>query len=119
MKKLTIEQIATEENRKKRGLRDGIYDASAVAETLCVGSEGFHKSSIMRLSGTDKDKIEDFCQKHPDWCVGEAYQCYATFFLSSRPTKFTGSHDGSGFNHGSSNLLTGCPAKLLILAEDD
>ena len=116
---LTIEQIATDENRRERGIGDGVHDVTAVAEVLEIRMEEFHSSTVLRLKDDQKQKIVDFCNKHPDWRVGEAYQCYYTFFLSSPPAPFGGEHTGSGFNHGSANLLTGCPSKLLILAEDD
>lgn len=106
---------------ESRSLNDGIYD---------VGDIGY-----MVVDGETSDNISDDAQKfmdaHPDHVIGSAYQCYAVFLFASPPIllkslrygasnpKQTILHFGSGFNHGSANMLRNCPKNILILAEDD
>ena len=116
MNKLTIEEIGG--MRNKRGIGDGIHDVSEIKEIIELDMEGFYKVE-KNASKEDQKRIVDFCNKYPDFRIGEAYQCYTVFLLSNPPKKFVGKQTGTGFNYGSANLLEDCPAKLLILAQDD
>lgn len=96
-----------------RVLRDGIYEVSDDIEVLELEGEA------QELRAEDRTKALKFMARYPDYYMASAYQCYATFLLSKKPNKFGGEYSGSGFNAGSTNLLSDCPRRVLILAEND
>ena len=119
VKKLTIDDICTSKNRDKRGLDDGIYDVSGLKEICLLDVDGFFTAGDQKYDDKNNNKIVDFCNRHPNWHIAAPYQTFTLFLLSEKPPKFQGRCIGSGFNYGSGNLLKDCPAKLLILAQND
>lgn len=110
------------DENESRGLCDGIYDIGDVEYLVVDGEEQDEISS----------DAQKFMNAHPDHVIGSAYQCYAIFILATPPTLLkslgygtsktdwgSNNHVGSGFNHGSANMLRNCPKNILILAEDD
>jgi hypothetical protein len=93
---------------EKKILGDGIYDVTDI--------------SFYQLEEDDKkdklDEIKLYMEQHPDFVIAHAYETYTTFILEYPPVKL---HTciGSGFNRGSTNIITDCPRSILLLAEDD
>jgi len=93
-------------------LEDGIYDITGI----------FYIESTEDLKDPDVDipiEVEEFMQANKDYVIGCAYGCYTAFIFASCPPLFKGTHVGTGFNYGSTNILSDCPKSILILAEDD
>lgn len=112
-------KITTAENRKNRGLRHGTFDVSTIKEILFVqDAESFYSRHMNELPPPIKQKIVEFCERNPNWAIGEAYQCYGLYLLSEKPPKFKGKETGY-YGRGANTLLENCPSKLLLLAEDD
>src|SRR4030042_1142137 len=103
---------------REKMLKDGIYNVAGIP--FLHIDEGL--DDLDRLDKFDEQVVK-FIADHPDYVVGSAYQCPATFFLGWCPKKASEDHNfrhiGSGFSYGSTNLLANCPNSLLILAEDD
>jgi hypothetical protein len=104
------------ENNKKvenaLHLEDGIYDTT-----------GIDFISIEETNISEKE-ITKFIKKYPNFCVASAYDTYTTLLLSKKPKELDNNWQtkniiGSGFNYGSTNILTNCPKSILILAEND
>lgn len=89
-------------------LPDGIYELDEDIEI--IGGQFWEP---------EDDDVRAFAKKHPGFVVAQAYATYACFLLSRRPKKAQCNVQGSGFNYGSTNIITNCPNRLLILAEDD
>ncbi len=101
---------------ESRWLNDGIYIFSEMDDIEILSID----CGIMDMK--QKDDVDKFIAKNPDWVVGSAYETYHTIFLSKKPDAFDGLIFGSGFNYGSTNLLTGfssAPDNILILAQND
>lgn len=96
----------------ERLLRDGIYNITNI-EYLILDT------NIYDIKGEDVEKIKTFIKKYPGYVVGSAYNTDMTIILSIKPPKFNGKWSGTGFNYGSTNILTDCPKDILILAEND
>ena len=62
--------------------------------------------------------MKEFADKHPEFCIANAYQTEYPIWLSKMPTKKL-NFVGSGFNHGANNVIEDCPKRILICAEDD
>lgn len=60
----------------------------------------------------------NFIKKYPNFVIADAYQTEYPLFLSEMPTKKV-KYIGSGFNHGSNNIIDNCPKRILICGEDD
>lgn len=110
-----LEDIVEQAGETGRHLEDGIYDITAVEFVS---------------SKTDLKKIIDFIKKHPKFWVASAYETDFIILLSHKPLLIGGKygketawekkhHIGSGFNYGSTNILTNLPPAILILAEND
>lgn len=64
------------------------------------------------------NNISEFITKYPNCVIADAYQTESPFLLSENPT-IEVSYIGSGFNHGSNNIIDNCPKRILICGEDD
>ena len=108
------------EEKKKRVLKDGIYDLSRIRETLYLKDiEDHHIYSWCEEGTSLGEEVGQFMEKYPEFRIGCAYQAICAFLLSDPPEIFGGIRKGGGFNYGSTNLLEDCPRSILILAEDD
>jgi hypothetical protein len=67
---------------------------------------------------THFDGMKAFIEKYPEFVVAEAYQTEYPLWLAEKPTKQV-DYIGSGFNHGSNNIIDNCPKRILICGEDD
>lgn len=65
-----------------------------------------------------KKRLTDFITKYPNFVIANAYQTEHPLFLSEKPTVSV-KYIGSGFNHGSNNIIDNCPKRILICGEDD
>lgn len=63
-------------------------------------------------------KLIDFITKYPNCAIADAYQTEYPILLSEKPTVNV-KYIGSGFNHGSNNVIDNCPKRILICGEDD
>ncbi len=61
--------------------------------------------------------IEEFVSKHPNACLASAFETEKYIILSEKPTKIV-EYKGSGFAHGSTNIIDNCPKRILILEEE-
>lgn len=95
---------------QERRLDDGIYDVTGIP--FLVTNEDAEE-------GRRDTEVEKFKEAYPDFVVGHAYETYNVILLASKPEKYKGKWEGSGFNYGSTNILHDCPKSLLILAEND
>lgn len=112
-------KITAAENRKSRGLGYGTFDVSTIKEILFIeDTQSFHEARMANLPSEIKQQIVEFCERNPNWVIGEAYQCYGLYLLSEKPPKFKGKETGY-YGRGANTLLENCPSKLLLLAEDD
>jgi hypothetical protein len=106
----------TDEELQDRCLEDGIYKVPEDVEVLLLTTcEGW-------FAVNDCVEAEPFIAAHPDLVIASAYETGTTFLLSRRVeiADCVGENwVGSGFNYGSTNLLSNCPARLLILAQND
>jgi hypothetical protein len=64
------------------------------------------------------EKLSDFLDKYPNCVIADAYQTNHPFLLERKPT-IKVDYLGSGFNHGSNNIIESCPKRILICGEDD
>lgn len=64
------------------------------------------------------NNLSEFITKYPNCVIADAYQTESPFLLSEKPTVQV-SYIGSGFNHGSNNIIDNCPKRILICGEDD
>lgn len=94
----------------------GIYDMS---EVEYLGINGAPQDLENAKAEDITPELQAFIDKYPNFVLASAYETGATFLLSSEPPRWSGKRMGSGFNHGSTNVLVGCTNKLLILAEND
>jgi len=92
-------------NPKGTHVRDGIYNVSDI-EFLLVNSK-------------DKEATVVWIEAHDKFWIANAYETETIILLAEEPRKFEGSWDGSGFNYGSTNIITDCPKSIMILAEND
>lgn len=64
------------------------------------------------------ENLSNFLNKYPDCVIADAYQTEYPFLLATKPT-IKVKYIGSGFNHGSNNIIDNCPKRILICGEDD
>lgn len=86
-------------------VRDGIYDVTGI-EYICVNNN-------------DLPSAMEFVKKHPGFYIASSYGTTATILFAEKPREFTGGACGSGFNLGSTNIISDCPKNILILAQND
>ncbi len=98
-------QLRSEIEECERTVDDGIYDVTGL--------------EFLEVTGTNDRAIEAFVKKFPGYYLASAYETECDILLSAKPKKFDGRINGSGFNYGSTNVLTRCPEAILILAEND
>lgn len=100
-----------------RMISDGIYDVTNID---FVQFDGDLRFGAYSKTEEGFDEVLAFIEKYSnEFVIACAYQSDQTFLLAQHPHEFKGTKVGSGFNHGSCNLITSCPESLLILAEDD
>ena len=66
--------------------------------------------------------VTKFIEKYPGFFAASAYETHYMILLSAQPKKITQDINwiGSGFNYGSTNVLSGLATKaIMILAEND
>lgn len=100
---------------EERVLSDGFYSLSEEIDVLNV-SYSFDES--------EKQKVRDFVEKYPNFVSANAYETDKYLLLSEKPKKLDTKWEkqnvmGSGFNYGSTNIISNCPSRILILAEND
>ena len=94
-------------------LADGIYDVSDI-QFMYMNDSYYHPEQLPAHA-------IDFINKHPQAILASAYETDGTFILSERPRLLGPVAIGSGFNYGSTNVIS-IPRgveKVLILAEND
>jgi hypothetical protein len=103
-------------------VQDGVWDISNI---------DFIEMSIPYITEGDRwrnpndseieqhtNKLLEFLNKYPNCVIADAYQTEHPFLLSEKPT-IKVKYIGSGFNHGSNNIIDNCPKRILICGEDD
>jgi hypothetical protein len=112
-----------DKNFKGKMIEDGVYDISNL-ETLKVEypihvidgkqrkDEYISKDYIKLISN-----IEEFVKKYPNSYLASAYETESYVIVSDKPSKAL-DYTGSGFSHGSTNLIENCPSKILILEKE-
>ena len=134
--RLTEVTKTTRKWRTEAFIGDGIYDVSEVEFVQISGSlnsvlsdtkerfdgvilnnEMFKNKYNQRNLASTKE-IESFVEKYPDFFLANAYETGTSFLLNAEPSRVSISR-GSGFSYGSTNILTGCPKRVLILAQND
>ncbi len=93
--------------KRKRHLQDGKYDVSDI--------EFFP----IKDRADQLEEIKTFVEKYPDFVIASAYETETEILLSKKPDGLKGDCFGSGFNYGSTNIITDCPKSILILAQND
>lgn len=105
---------------KDKFVEDGVYDVSNI-ECFSVDyplhkingkqrkDEKISEDYVKLVQG-----IEEFVAKHPNACIASAYETERYILLSEKPTAIV-EYKGSGFSHGSTNVIENCPGKILIL----
>lgn len=95
-----------------RWLKDGIYEVPEGVKYISVDIYD-NAENVVR-------QVEDFTSKYPDtYKLGSAYETGWLFVFSDDLLEFDGGYDGTQFNYGCTALLTNCPNRILILAEND
>jgi hypothetical protein len=100
--------------KDKNHVGDGVFDISDIDFI----------NPNMPWKPSDEQMIEYYnsmklwVEKYPNFVIAEAYQTEYPLFLSEMPTKVI-EYVGSGFNHGSNNIIDNCPKRILICGEDD
>lgn len=94
---------------------DGVWDISNIEYIpLMIG--------IWRPTEKQKSdhikKLSDFISEYPNFVIADAYQTEYPILLSEKPN-IRVDYIGSGFNHGSNNIIDNCPKRILICGEDD
>lgn len=113
--------------KDRQRVRDGVYDISDI--DYCDPNQRYNrevndKGRVVYVKATEEQLLEryndmiNFIKKYPDFVVAEAYQTEYPLFLAEMPTKQI-DYVGSGFNHGSNNIIDNCPKRVLICGEDD
>lgn len=105
---------------KDKFVGDGVYDVSNIE---CYSIE----YPLHKINGKQRKdekisedyvklvkEIEDFVAKHPNAYLASAYETEKYIILSEKPEKVV-EYQGSGFSHGSTNVIQNCPSKILIL----
>lgn len=120
--KMTYSAVTKLLNKLFKGklIEDGVYDVSNVD---CYTIE----YPLHKIDGKQRkdekisedyikliNEIEAFVAKYPNACLASAFETEKYIILSELPTKII-DYKGSGFSHGSTNLIENCPSKLLIL----
>ena len=90
---------------KSVNVKDGVYDVTDI-------------NFIVKTS-KNTDEVAAWVNEREKVWIANAYETDEYIFLENEPKKFAGKRYGSGFNHGSTNILTDCPKSVLILAEND
>lgn len=109
----------TDEEEELRCLGDGIYEVPTSIDIVEVEDWGKNFCEGWYYFDLDNPKVQAFITTYPDWRYACAYETGSPLLLSAPPLKFQGQHLGTGFNYGSTNLLTNCPNRILILAQND
>lgn len=118
--------------RKGKYIPDGVWDISDIEYVSLiyphtkkyVPGENNMRGNWIDIENKDEiiknweQSIISFIEKYPDYAVADAYQTETPFLLSKLPTKSV-DYKGSGFNHGSNNIIDNCPTRILICGEDD
>ena len=86
-------------------INDGIYDVT-------------DNAFIVKKDKNAEEVVKWVNERERVW-LANAYETNTHIFFEREPNKFTGKRYGSGFNYGSTNILTDCPKNILILAEND
>jgi hypothetical protein len=101
-------------------VEDGVYDISNIehfdVQYPAHISNGKQRTEAKITEDYKKlvEGIEEFVAKHPNACLASAYETESYVILSEKPTKVV-EYKGSGFSHGSTNIIDNCPSKVLIL----
>jgi hypothetical protein len=68
----------------------------------------------------NKQETLDFINKHPEFAIASAYETFTVLLLSKKPTKRVPIINDTGFNYGSTNVISceNCN-RVLILAQND
>jgi glycerol-3-phosphate cytidylyltransferase-like family protein len=90
-------------------VKDGIYDITDI---------DYFMFDCGRVYPKDKKEFREFVEKYPNFVIADPYETEQKIALSEMPTKKV-KYNGSGFNHGSSNIIANCPSRILICAEND
>lgn len=101
-------------DKENRYIGDGVYDVTGI--DFVEAEEGF------RFTNKNKrDELAKFILNNEDnLYYASAYETGGAFFLNAKPTRIPNVNiKGSGFNYGSTNVITNCPQQILILAEND
>ncbi len=100
--------------QSKNYVSDGVYDISEL--DYCDPAIGWRpKKSLIEKKFNE---LKYFIEKYPNFAVAKAYQTEYPLLISEMPTKQI-KYIGSGFNHGSNNIIDNCPKRILICGEDD
>lgn len=95
-------------------VEDGVYD---ITDIDFLNISGLYRNRRNNAEVV-MQQINDFIGKYPDSVLAEALETEYLILLSEMPTKKF-PYIGSGFNHGSTNIIDNCPKRILILGEDD
>lgn len=105
---------------KGKLVEDGVYDVSNI-ECLSVEYPSHKINGKQRKDEKISEdyvklikNIEEFVAKYPNACLASAYETEKYIILSEKPASVV-EYKGSGFAHGSTNLIDNCPSKILIL----
>ena len=109
------------EAQSSRHLTDGIYNMTDIefisleALRVSYATTGYIAHIKYRK---ELRKAMRFIKKYPKPYFASAYEIQFDFLLAKKPKKIRAKiSQGSGFNYGSTNILTNCPKDILILAE--
>lgn len=103
-----FEKYIEEHEKNKDRVGDGIYDITDIPFVKCD------------VYNADKyDEVKAWIDTHESFWVCSAYETDEMFLIAEEPKEFSGKLYGSGFNYGSTSIITDCPKAILILAEND
>ena len=100
--------------KDKKHVGDGVFDISDI--DFINPNMPWKPSDEQMTEYYNSMKV--WVEKYPNFVIAEAYQTEYPLFLSEMPTKVI-EYVGSGFNHGSNNIIDNCPKRILICGEDD
>jgi hypothetical protein len=98
-----VEDLSASE--KSVRIKDGVYDTTDI-------------TFIVKTNKNTEEVVAWINEREKVW-IANAYGTDEYIFFEEEPAKFDGKWYGSGFNYGSTNVLTDCPKSILILAEND
>ena len=93
------------ETEKAIRIKDGVYDVTDI--------------DFIVNKGKNAEEVVAWVDEREKVWIANAYDTDEYIFFEEEPAKFDGKWFGSGFNYGSTNVLTDCPKSILILAEND